>query len=398
MMAEPTPAALRDTATEHSIWDIAVVGAGPAGAMAAHELARLGCSVLILDRDTFPRWKVCGACLSPGAQEVLRAAGLGGMLTELGASPLDHLEVRGWGRRARLPLRGSVALSRIALDAALVGRAERMGARLVEGVRVRLGPRHPDFVQLRVGHAGGSTEINARIAIAADGLRSGLLAQAGVGGHPDEPSKEARVGLGAVFRSPRSEYGPGTIHMAAAEEGYVGLARVEDGSLDVAAALDPVFLRKSPSPAEAIDHILESASYPPLGRTPAVGWKGTKPLNHRPRKIAAHRLFAVGDAAGYVEPFTGEGMCWAMAGGRALAPIAARASQRWHEGHAREWTDTYRSTISESQRLCSAAAWTLRRPGLSRLVIGALGRFPGVAAPLVGRAATPPKLSHRRPS
>lgn len=398
MIAEATPAALQDTVTEHSIWDIAVVGAGPAGAMAAHELARLGCSVLLLDRHGFPRWKVCGACVSPGAQDVLGGAGLTGILTELGARPLEHLEVRGWGRRARLPLRGSVALSRIALDAALVRQAAAVGARLVEKVRVRLGPRHPDLVRLAVGHSGGSTEIKARIAIAADGLRSGILAQAGVGGRRDESSTPTRVGLGAVFGSASSEYGHGTIHMAVAEEGYVGLARVEDGSLDVAAALDPIFLRTSASPGKAIDHILEKASYPPLVGSPATGWRGTKPLNHKPRRIGAHRLFAVGDAAGYVEPFTGEGMCWALAGARALAPIAARASRRWHDGYPREWTDTYRSTIAESQRLCSAAAWTLRRPRLSRLAIEALGRFPWAAGPLVGKAAIPPKPPLWRPS
>ncbi|HEY7428386.1 MAG TPA: FAD-dependent oxidoreductase, partial [Gemmataceae bacterium] len=58
-------------------WDVVVVGAGPAGAMAAHELARRGCAVLLVDRAAFPRWKVCGCCLNGHALVTLQAAGLG---------------------------------------------------------------------------------------------------------------------------------------------------------------------------------------------------------------------------------------------------------------------------------------------------------------------------------
>ena len=63
------------------LWDVAVVGAGPAGAMVALELSRRGCAVLLLERQRFPRWKVCGACLNGAAQAALAHAGLGGLVS-----------------------------------------------------------------------------------------------------------------------------------------------------------------------------------------------------------------------------------------------------------------------------------------------------------------------------
>jgi flavin-dependent dehydrogenase len=384
--------------SSETVWDVAVVGAGPAGAMTAYELSRTGCSVVLMDREAFPRWKVCGACISPGAQEVLREAGLGGLFAGLGGSPLEHLEVRGWNQRARIALKGSVALSRAALDSALAEAAAEQGATFVQGVRVRWGPPHPDYALLKAQRADGPVDIRARVVVAADGVRSGLLAQAGLQGPNEGLTGKTRVGLGAVFNSSESEYSSGTIHMAVGDAGYVGLVRTEDGSLDVAAAVDPEFLRTSSSPGEAVNNLLCKASFSPLFGNPSDGWKGTRLLCHRPRHLGAVRLFAVGDAAGYVEPFTGEGICWALAGARALAPIVARAVQKWHAGFLGEWSDTYGLTVAPSQRLCSATAWTLRRPALSRVAVGVLGRFPWMAAPLVGRAATAPQPIRRRGS
>ena len=63
-----------------------------------------------------------------------------------------------------------------------------------------------------------------------------------------------------------------------------------------------------------------------------MGWKGTPELTRRPVRLGAERLFAVGDAGGYVEPFTGEGVLWALSGARALAPLVARVAERWDPG------------------------------------------------------------------
>jgi len=91
----------------------------------------------------------------------------------------------------------------------------------------------------------------------------------------------------------------------------------------------------------------------------------------------------LGDAAGYVEPFTGEGIAWALATGAAVAPLAARAPAGWQPALARQWADVHRRIVGR-RFLCRATAAILRRPRLVRLAIRLLALAPALAAPIVG--------------
>lgn len=372
------------------VWDVVVVGAGPAGAMVAYELVRDGCSVALLDRMEFPRWKVCGACLSPGAQATLHGAGLGDLPSALGAKPLEALRLRGWSIQADVPLKGSLAISRSALDAALVGAAQAQGAAFVPRARVRLDAATSQMARLRVELPAGAVGMEARILVAADGLQSRTLAQADGSGAPARPSRSEKVGLGAVFDGEDPSFGFGVIHMAVGEDGYAGLVRTECGRLNVAAAVNRSALGRGRSPAEVVAGLLREASFPPLLGQPMEGWKGTPSLAYKPVHLGAKRVFAVGDAAGYVEPFTGEGMSWALSGARTLAPIARRALEGWREEFLLEWEESYRRTVGRAQRVCRWMAWTLDRPRLSRATLRLLNQFPQVASPFVAQAAAPP--------
>ena len=117
--------------------------------------------------------------------------------------------------------------------------------------------------------------------------------------------------------------------MAVGEEGYVGMVKVEDGSLNVAAALSTDAMRAAESPGLLVNSLIRAGGWPGLPESPLDGWKGTPELTRRPARPGAERLFAIGDAAGYVEPFTGEGMFWALSGARALAPLVARSVDGW---------------------------------------------------------------------
>jgi menaquinone-9 beta-reductase len=393
-----------------TVWDVAVVGAGPAGSMVARELARLGSRVVLLERQEFPRWKVCGACLSPGAQEVLRRAGLGDLPARQGALPLETLRLQGWSVQADVHLQGTVALSRGALDSALAEAAEREGVLFVSGARARLGNVTPEAARLQVDLPGGAVEISARVVVAADGLRSGILARTGdASSGRDRGSRDRgrgsrdggggtkvrteKIGVGAVFQEGPWDYEAGVIHMAVGEDGYVGLVRTEDGHLNVGAAVRAAAVGRERSPAEVVSRILRQASFPALEGEPLEGWRGTPGLSYHPPRLGGERVFAVGDAGGYVEPFTGEGMSWAMGGALTLASIVHRSvAGEWRPHALEEWHEAYGLTVGRAQRVCRGAAWTLNRPTLSRAALRLLKTLPRAAAPFVAGAAAPPPI------
>jgi flavin-dependent dehydrogenase len=365
---------------------VVVVGAGPGGALAAYELARGGASVLLLDRAAFPRWKVCGACLSPGALRVLDDAGLGGLASDLGGVPLQRLVLAARARSARVPLGGSLALSRFAFDAALVRAAVAEGAVFWPGSRVALGRLEGDARGLQVIRDGAKVAVAARVVVDATGLGRGLRA----GTAPsDEVAAGSRVGVGAVLRGDDYPVRPGDLHMAVGRAGYVGLVRVEDGALNVAAALDPARLRTA-SPEQVVSGVLAEAGLPPVAEQPLEGWRGTPLLTRSSRDAGSERLFHVGDAAGYVEPFTGEGICWALSAARVSARLAAAGAERWRNGLLDEWRAYRRNALVPSQRLCRVLAGALRRPRLVSVAVDALRVAPALAAPAVSRAGRPP--------
>jgi flavin-dependent dehydrogenase len=99
--------------------------------------------------------------------------------------------------------------------------------------------------------------------------------------------------------------------------------------------------------------------------------------------VAGRGLFLLGDAAGYIEPFTGEGMAWALGSAVALAPLADRAAAGWHPGLARAWARRHRQLVARRQVVCRVAAAVLRRARLTAALVAALSWLPGLAAPVV---------------
>ena len=372
---------------EHQTWDVVIVGAGPAGAMAAHELARHGCAVLLVDRAAFPRGKVCGCCLNGAALATLATAGLGTLTARCGAVPLTSIHLTAAHRLASLPLSGGVSLSRESFDAALVEAAIAAGAAFLPrthaslpggGERAGLSSSATRLLELRQENA--VVRVMARVVLAADGLGGKLVARAGVSAVETEAG--ARIGAGVVAAEGPAFYTPGVIYMACGRAGYLGLVRLEDGRLDLAAAFDPHAVRVQGGPGRAAVELLAEVGWPAVPNLATLSWRGTPALTRRVRRLAAERLFVLGDAAGYVEPFTGEGIAWALAAGRAVAPLAARAAQCWHPELARQWCLEYRRRISSRQVACRTVAAVLRWPSLTRAVIRLLAHAPALAFPV----------------
>jgi flavin-dependent dehydrogenase len=103
-------------------------------------------------------------------------------------------------------------------------------------------------------------------------------------------------------------------------------------------------------------------------------------------------VFVLGDAAGYVEPFTGEGMAWAFAGAEAVVPIVKRAVASHDNRLEQDWTRVYARGIGREQRWCRVVARVLRMPALVTPLVLLLRQHPALAQPLVAH------LTPRRPS
>ncbi|MEX2218857.1 MAG: FAD-dependent monooxygenase [Phycisphaerales bacterium] len=369
MRVEPTLAAPE---AARRPWDAVIIGAGPAGSVAAAGLAHAGRRVLLLDRSRFPRWKVCGCTLNAGGVAVVRrllAAAPGAIRT----CPLDHVELASGPARARLPLAGSAAVSREDLDAALVRCAIDAGADFLDEARAAAVSPAPHHAQVILGDDNASRTLSARLVLVAGGL-CGLE----LPGLPAPRLSRTRVGLGATLDAPPF-LRPGAVSMTIGRRGYVGAVLLPDGRTNLAAAISPRLIREA-GPAAAAACILESAGHEWAPLALAARWRGTAPLTRTRRRVAAGRILLLGDAAGYIEPFTGEGITWALRCGDAAAGIAARILAG--EADATAWQRWWARDIRPAHRRCALVAFALRAGPLTRLAVRALGAAPRAAAPL----------------
>ncbi len=205
-------------------------------------------------------------------------------------------------------------------------------------------------------------------------------------------ARNSRIGISITTPDFPGSYTPGTIYMAVGQTGYVGLTVIEDERLNIAAAVDRQALRAS-DPASVCCQILESAGLPADSRLLERHWTGTVGLTRRGGRAFAERLFVVGDAAGYIEPFTGQGMAWALSGGRSVVPFVQRALSGWKREVGQDWGRVWKRTVRRRQRLCRVLAVTLRRPLLVSTAICALQAMPSLGSPIVAQLNRPEAVS-----
>ena len=180
-------------------------------------------------------------------------------------------------------------------------------------------------------------------------------------------------------------YDEGTIYMALGVDGYVGLVRVEGGRFTIAAALDPHATKRCGGVGATVARILRDAGLPDIFQVESLHWQGTPALTRRVHRLAIERALVLGDAAGYIEPFTGEGIAWAIDSAIALAPLVHRAVRSWDHAVGTEWVKIHRKTVARRQIVCRLISRVLRHPTLCDVLVRILSQAPSVAAPFVRR-------------
>jgi len=380
--------------------DVVIVGGGPAGSATALCLARAGVAVRVIERSPFPRRKVCGEYLSGGAVDALDRLGV-----------LDQVRARA------VPLRGvrlipagapPVALSfarlalscaREVLDALLLDAAVGAGAVVERGRVEELLLEDGRCTGVRVRTTEGTLETRrARVVAGADGIGSVVARKLGltkpahgrgryaVGGHYTgfgtlDAQVEMYVGGGAYFAlNPLSELHANVMVVVPKQRLAQWSRDVDAGVGDAASAL-----------ASGV-RSFEGASR--LGARVSVG-----PLAHDVRRATAAGAILIGDAAGFVDPFTGQGVFLALTGAERAADailVALGRPERTAEAFA-AYARWRADDVAWRRRLCATVTLLIDVPPLARRAALRLARFPDAATKLMEAlgGAIPPQRAFR---
>lgn len=339
--------------------DVLIVGAGPAGSVAAAVLARAGARVRIVDRAVFPRDKLCGDTVNPGTLATLSRLGLARAIDACGL-PVEGMCLTGANGATvvgRYP-GGQVgrALLRKHFDWMLLQDAVAAGAQFESGVAVRQPLVEGERVTgVRAGGRGWECDMRARVTIAADGRRSTLAFGLGLARHPSRPRRWA---IGAyVETGGQSTSSPTLGEMHVRPGRYIGIAPVPGGLTNVCVVKpwrpgDRAF-------GDPRELLLGELARDPLLRDrfaaarvagpPAV--LGPLAVDVRPCTIEG--LLLAGDAAGFVDPMTGDGLCFAVRGAELSAQAALTALEHgWPGVH---------DSLAYQRRAVFAGKWRFNR-------------------------------------
>ncbi len=365
-------------------YDVVVAGAGPAGSMAAIHLARAGHRVALLDRSRFPRDKSCGDGLVPRAVDLLTEAGLGDVLA--GARIMDGVclharsAVHGGSGRPTESGAGGVTLARREFDALLVERAVAAGAELRERAEIVDLDRAPGGARRVLARTDrGADWIETRFVVGADGGRSLVARRAGLFRASGAMLGVARRGY---FRSASPLVPAFHIHvplpLGALDRRFAGYGwafPVAGDLINVGVGLYPAGRpTRFPSLVQLFDGFVAAlaaahgmADLDPCGRP--IG--GLLASGCDPARCHGEGVVLVGDAAGLVDPFTGEGIHPALRSGTLAAEVLDGALR---SGGADLGAYGPRLAGMFSRRMRQGAAFLRGYPAISRAIVCAIDR------------------------
>jgi len=356
-----------DHSLRHQKAEFVIVGGGPAGASLAIRLAAAGHSAVLVERARFPRHKLCGEFISPECMAHFR--GLGVLDEMLAAGGERILETRFYDQKGRhfavpssilgggLP---ALSLTRSVMDRILLERARAVGVRVIEGSRAAELVIEDGRIAAVVAadENGGPSVFEGRIFVDATGRSRSLLRLAA--------NKVSAEGLN-VARRPEAvafknhfigaELPPNVCEIYAFLGGYGGLTTVEDGKANLCFMVDPRVARAhGPKPEILVTSLLRRNLR--LAKTlanarPLMEWHAVSIASFgRSPKPHFENLFAIGDSAAFIDPFTGSGMLLALETSALLALAFAAA-----DGDAKSmraiYSEQFEMDFSRRLKVCS---------------------------------------------
>jgi menaquinone-9 beta-reductase len=354
------------------MFDVAIVGGGPAGSSCAAFCAAAGLRTALLEREKFPREKVCGDCVNPACWSILRRLEVADGVRNLPHGRLarvDFIAIN--GRRVTVPLpsgeNAEIAIKRSLFDNVLLERARFLGTTIFESTTVTaLASPDPRSEHWKISL--GDQLVKARTLVAADGRNSTV---ARLCGFLPRPARE-RIALQSHLPLP-PDFGDRVV-LEFRPEGYSGQAPVGDGQLNLCLVSVPTQIASLRAWAEKRFDI-----------SPNHSWRTITPLTRESVSPGQPSLFFVGDAARVVEPFTGEGIYYALASGELAAKAiilqrdggnAADVAVAYSAAHAqlyrgRLWINRLARSAVLSPRIASAFLRIARfQPALLRILTG----------------------------
>jgi flavin-dependent dehydrogenase len=318
------------TLTAANTFDVAIAGAGPAGSGAAIRLATKGARVLLVEEKKFPRAKLCGEFISPECFTHFKSLGVMEQMSAAGGTSLSKTVF--YSRRGSslsVPSEwftsgaNALGLSRSEMDHQLLERARRVGVTVLEDAHASLLVREDGSVAgVRAKVAGATLDCEALVTIDATG-RTRALAR-----HLDPPRANRRKNIKPLvaFKAhlENTRVAEGTCEIYFYKHGYGGLSGVEGGVSNLCFIVSANDVRRCGSQPEEVLRSLvmknSRAAYTLADARTVSPWLSVSLESFGKRTLVpAQGLITVGDAAAFIDPFTGSGMLMALESGEVAA-------------------------------------------------------------------------------
>lgn len=364
-------------------YDVIIAGGGPAGTSAAIHLGSRGLSVLLVEKSIFPRPKLCGEFISPECIQHFEKLGVAAEMN--GSGPALIRETVFYSRRGRKTIvpsswfGGAVALglSRATMDYNLLNRARAVGVEVLEGTTVtKVLEDGKGAVGVALRRAGADFECTAPIVVDATGRARALARRV-----TNEHLKKARL---VAFKAhlEKASNSPTACEIYSYPGGYGGISQVEDGLSNLCFIVDALLVKESRSDPETVLRrnvmLNPRASLALRDARVCSEWLSVAIESfgrYQPGPIRG--LLAIGDAASFIDPFTGSGMLMALESGNLLAETIVRHQDNLARRRdtldllSSDYTQAYRRKFDSRLRVCGLLRRVAFRPLLAQLTITA---------------------------